>query len=83
MSDTAVVVLVVLCFAIAVGGFATGLRLVRRVRTESEATNADATGNGDELVFVASRRVHRALPTAPECRPGRITACTSPASSGS
>ena len=41
MSDTAVVVLVVLCFAIAVGGFATGLRLVRRVRTESEATNAE------------------------------------------
>ena len=41
VSDTAVVVLVVLCFAIAVGGFATGLRLVRRVRAESEATNAE------------------------------------------
>jgi len=41
VSDTVVVILLVVCLVVAVGGFVTGLRLVRRVRAEAEATNAD------------------------------------------
>jgi hypothetical protein len=41
VSDTAFVIVLVVCLAVAVGGFVTGIRLVRRVRTESEAANAE------------------------------------------
>lgn len=41
MSDAVFVIVLVVCLAVAVGGFLTGIRLVRRVRTESEATNAE------------------------------------------
>ena len=41
MSDLVLVIVVVVCFAVAIGGFVTGLRLVRRVRAESEAANAE------------------------------------------
>jgi hypothetical protein len=39
MSDTALVILLVVCFVVAVGGLLTGVRLVRRVREEAEASN--------------------------------------------
>ncbi len=41
MSDAVFVILLVVCLIVAVGGFVTGLRLVRRVRAESEAANAE------------------------------------------
>jgi hypothetical protein len=41
VSDAAFVIIVAVCLAVAVGGFVTGIRLVRRTRTESEAANAD------------------------------------------
>ena len=41
VSDLALVIVVAVCFAVAIGGFVTGLRLVRRVRAESEAANAE------------------------------------------
>jgi hypothetical protein len=41
VSDTAAVILLVICVVIAFGGFATGIRLVRRVREESEEANAE------------------------------------------
>ena len=41
MSDTVVVILLVVCLVIALGGFVTGVKLVRRVRAEAEATNAE------------------------------------------
>ena len=41
MSDTVLVIVLVVCLVVAVGGFFTGVRLVRRVRTESEAANAE------------------------------------------
>jgi hypothetical protein len=43
VSDTALVILLVVCLVIAVGGFVGGIKLVRRVRTEAEATNAEHT----------------------------------------
>src|SRR3954452_10441328 len=45
VSDAVLVVLLVVCLVVAVGGFVTGLRLVRRVRAEAEATNADHGDN--------------------------------------
>jgi hypothetical protein len=45
VSDTVLVILLVVCLIVAVGGFFTGLRLVRRVRAEAEATNADHGDN--------------------------------------
>jgi hypothetical protein len=45
VSDTVLVILLVVCLVVAVGGFCTGLRLVRRVRAEAEATNADHGDN--------------------------------------
>ena len=41
MSDTVLVILLVVCLVVAIGGFFTGLHLVRRVRAEAEATNAE------------------------------------------
>ena len=41
VSDTVVVILLVVCLVIALGGFVTGVKLVRRVRAEAEATNAE------------------------------------------
>ena len=41
VSDTVLVILLVVCLVVAVGGFFTGLRLVRRVRTDAEAVNAE------------------------------------------
>ena len=41
MSDTVLVILLVVCLVVAVGGFVTGIKLVRRVRAEAEATNAE------------------------------------------
>ena len=41
MSDAAVAVLLLVCLVVAVGGLVTGIRLVRRVRTEAEAANAE------------------------------------------
>ncbi len=46
MSDTVLVILLVVCLVVAIGGFFTGLHLVRRVRAEAEATNADQGDNG-------------------------------------
>jgi hypothetical protein len=45
VSDTVLVILLVVCLIVAVGGFVTGLKLVRRVRAEAEATNADQGDN--------------------------------------
>ena len=45
MSDAAWVVVLVVCVIVALGGFVTGIRLVRRVRAEAEATNADHGDN--------------------------------------
>jgi uncharacterized membrane protein YqiK len=39
VSDTVLVIVLVVCLVVAVGGFFTGVRLVRRVRAESEAAN--------------------------------------------
>jgi hypothetical protein len=36
-------ILLVVCLVIAVGGFVGGIKLVRRVRAEAEATNAEHT----------------------------------------
>jgi hypothetical protein len=33
--------LIVVCAIVAIGGFVTGVRLVRRVRAEAEASNAE------------------------------------------
>lgn len=41
MSDAVFVILLAVCLVVAVGGFVTGIRLVRRVRSESEAANAE------------------------------------------
>jgi hypothetical protein len=41
VSDTVLVILLVVCLVIAVGGFVGGIQLVRRVRAEAEATNAE------------------------------------------
>ena len=42
MSDALLVtVLVVVCLIVAIGGFVTGIRLVRRVRSEAEAKHAE------------------------------------------
>jgi hypothetical protein len=41
MSDAVVVIVIVVCFVVAVGGFVGGLRLVRRVRSEAEASRTD------------------------------------------
>ena len=43
MSDTLLVIVLLVCLIVAVGGFVTGLRLVRRVRSEAEAKNAERT----------------------------------------
>ena len=43
VSDTVSVLVLVACLVVAVGGFVTGLRLVRRVRAEAEAANAEPT----------------------------------------
>jgi hypothetical protein len=40
-NDLVLAVVMVGCLVVAVGGFVTGLRLVRRIRTEAEAANAD------------------------------------------
>ena len=45
MSDTVLVILLVVCLVVAVGGFVTGIKLVRRVRAEAEATNAEHGDN--------------------------------------
>jgi hypothetical protein len=45
VSDAVLVILLVVCLVVAIGGFVTGLRLVRRVRTDAEATNAE---HGDD-----------------------------------
>ncbi len=41
MSDALLVVVLVVCLVVAVGGLVTGIRLVRRVRREAEAKNAE------------------------------------------
>ena len=41
MSDTVLVILLVVSLVVAIGGFVTGLRLVRRVRTDAEVANAE------------------------------------------
>jgi hypothetical protein len=41
VSDAAWVVVLVVCVIVALGGFVTGIRLVRRVRVESEEANAE------------------------------------------
>jgi hypothetical protein len=41
MSDAALVVLLAVCLVVAVGGFVTGIKLVRRVRSEAEAATAE------------------------------------------
>jgi hypothetical protein len=46
MSDTVLVIILVVCLVVAIGGFVTGLRLVRRVRTDSEAANAELADDG-------------------------------------
>jgi hypothetical protein len=43
VSDTVLAILLVVCLVIAVGGFVGGIKLVRRVRAEAEATNAEHT----------------------------------------
>jgi len=46
VSDAAFVILLVVCLVVAVGGFVTGLRLVRRVRSEAEAANDEREADG-------------------------------------
>jgi hypothetical protein len=41
VSDAWLVIVLVVCLVVAVGGLVTGIRLVRRVRSEAEAKNAD------------------------------------------
>jgi hypothetical protein len=41
VSDAAWAVVLVVCVIVALGGFVTGIRLVRRVRAESEEANAE------------------------------------------
>jgi hypothetical protein len=41
VSDALLVVVLVVCLVVAVGGLVTGIRLVRRVRAEAEAANSD------------------------------------------
>jgi hypothetical protein len=41
VSHAAWVVVLVVCVIVALGGFVTGIRLVRRVRAESEEANAE------------------------------------------
>ncbi len=41
MSDTTFVIVLVVCLVVAVGGFFTSIRLVRRVRSRAEAENAE------------------------------------------
>jgi uncharacterized membrane protein YqiK len=41
VSDALLVIVLVVCMVVAIGGFFTGLHLVRRVRAEAEATNAE------------------------------------------
>jgi hypothetical protein len=41
MSDAVLVILLVVCLVVAVGGFVTGINLVRRVRSDAEAANAE------------------------------------------
>jgi hypothetical protein len=41
MSDAVVVILLVACLVVAVGGFVTGIRLVRRVRSEAEQARSE------------------------------------------
>jgi flagellar basal body-associated protein FliL len=41
VSDALLVIILVVCLVVAIGGFVTGLRLVRRVRADSEAANAE------------------------------------------
>jgi len=43
VSDALLVLVLVVCLIVAVGGLVTGIRLVRRVRSEAEANNADLT----------------------------------------
>jgi hypothetical protein len=40
VNDVVFVLLLAVCLVVAVGGFVTGLRLVRRVRAEAEEANA-------------------------------------------
>ena len=63
MSDGTFVIVLVVCLVVAVGGFFTSIRLIRRVRSRAEAENAErdrsvSCGNG-----CRSRRVrdHTAL----------------------
>ncbi len=44
VSDVVLVIVLVVCLVVAVGGFVTGVRLVRRVRAEAEAENAEGEG---------------------------------------
>ena len=44
MSDAVFVIVLLICLVVAVGGFVTGIRLVRRVRSEAEAENAERDG---------------------------------------
>ena len=46
MNDAVVVIIIAVCFVVAVGGFVTGIRLVRRVRAEAEEANAERDGRG-------------------------------------
>lgn len=39
------VLVLVICLVVAVGGLVTGIRLVRRVRSEAEAENAERDGD--------------------------------------
>ena len=41
MSDTVLVILLLVCLVVAVGGFVTGIKLVRRIRSDAEAANAE------------------------------------------
>jgi hypothetical protein len=41
VSDSTFVIVLVVCLVVAVGGFFTSIRLVRRVRAKAEATNAE------------------------------------------
>ncbi len=43
MSDALLVIVLVVCLVVAVGGLVTGIRLVRKVRSEAEAANAERT----------------------------------------
>jgi flagellar basal body-associated protein FliL len=41
VSDALLWIVLVVCLVVAVGGLVTGIRLVRRVRSEAEAKNAN------------------------------------------